>query len=98
MTANRKTLLLSILTLFCYVAFMFFRHRQIAEKAHDGAYANISTSLLLVFFPLWISALIAIFRHRRVMVWPAAIFCWIVCGLGGGVVAMFVLGLFVIVF
>lgn len=98
MTASRKTLLLSVATLLCYGAFAFFRHRQVAEGAHDGAYAYISTVLLLAFFPLWAFAIAAIFRHRHIMARPAATFCWIVCGLGIGIVGVFVFGLFTIVF
>jgi hypothetical protein len=98
MTASRKTLLLSVATLLCYGAFAFFRHLQFAQDDHDGVSADISTILLLAFFPLWAFSIAAIFRHRGIMRRPAAIFCWIVCGLGGGVIAVFILSLFTLVF
>jgi hypothetical protein len=98
MTASRKTLSLSAATLLCYMAFAFFRHRQFALNDHDGLSGGVSTILLFAFFPLWALAFIAIFRNRRVMAWPAATFCWIVCGLGGSVIGVFILGLFALVF
>jgi hypothetical protein len=92
-----KALSLSVAILICYAGFAFLRHREFATGNYDGLSSYVSSVLLLACFPLWVLAVRATFRHRHVMSWPATIFCWIVCGLGGAVVCVFIVGFFAMV-
>ena len=96
---NKITVILSLLTVACFLAFRVFRRHQLSlPDPYNNPFTDISTAFMIAFVVFWLATFVTICILRRSVTRPAAILTWTVVGMGGAYIVVFLIQMFLFLF